>query len=362
MYGPGDQPNPPAPKASAGPPRSAHPTPPHPGHQRGSVPKIHARPASGSPAPPTHPTTPPSSATGSHGVPRVGASPGVSPTRLPIPPGYLRLYKQAAGQAGIDWAILAAIGSIETDHGRSTLPGVHDGLNDFGCCAGPMQFNLMNGHPSTWETYATDGDGDGHASPYVPADAIASAARKLVADGAPGDYRRALLRYNNDPAYVEAVLQRAAWYRATGGEGEYAWPLAVDAQVIGVPGQGTHTLGNWQSDNAVDLAVPVGTPVHAVCDGVVESRLGFTAGGFDSSSRFGGLKLTLDCGVNRFWYGHLSAYTVGIVGGTPVKRGQEIGRSGAANGVPHLHLGAELGDPRDLFGIGSDLSGGATQR
>ena len=280
-------------------------------------------------------------------------NPGVFPDGLSIPPDYLRLYRRAAAHAGIDWAILAAIGSIETDHGRSPLPGVRDGLNRAGCCAGPMQFNLTNGHPSTWETYATDGDGDGRLNPYSPADAIASAARKLVADGAPGDYRTALLRYNNDPAYVDAVLRRAAWYRLTSGGGPYAWPLGTaSVQIIGVPGVGTHTLGNWQSDNAVDLGVPVGTSVHAVCGGVIGPGLGPSSGGLDPASRFSGLRLTLDCGANRFWYGHLSSYAPGIAAGVVVIRGQEIGRSGAANGVPHLHLASERGDPRELLRIG----------
>jgi hypothetical protein len=43
------------------------------------------------------------------------------------------------------------------------------------------------------------------------------------------------------------------------GRGGYAYPLARRGKIIGTPYTGTHTLGNWQSDNAVDIAVPVGT-------------------------------------------------------------------------------------------------------
>jgi hypothetical protein len=32
---------------------------------------------------------------------------------------------------------------------------VRSGINLAGCCAGPMQFNLTNGPPSTWDTWAT---------------------------------------------------------------------------------------------------------------------------------------------------------------------------------------------------------------
>src|ERR1051326_8171750 len=45
-----------------------------------------------------------------------------------IPPAYLTLYKSAAQTCpGLPWAILAGIGKVESDHGRSTAPGVHSG-------------------------------------------------------------------------------------------------------------------------------------------------------------------------------------------------------------------------------------------
>ena len=62
----------------------------------------------------------------------------------------------------VPWPVLAAIGSIETDHGRSRAPGVRSGVNRHGCCAGPMQFNTRDGPPSTWEHYGVDGNDDGN--------------------------------------------------------------------------------------------------------------------------------------------------------------------------------------------------------
>lgn len=280
----------------------------------------------------------------------------VGPLPPPIPDTYLPLYREAAKAAGVRWSLLAAIGSVESDHGRSTAPGVRSGLNFANCCAGPMQFNVANGTPSTWDTYAVDADGDGSASPYTPADAIHAAATKLVADGALEDEHRALLRYNNSEEYVQEVLRRASAYQAMYPSGSYAPPVTDAAfSVIGVPGQGTHTLGNWQSDNAIDVSVPHGTPLRAVCSGRIGGRLGSTSGGMSTASRFGGLKLTLDCGAegagNSFWYGHLSAYAPGIAVGRDVERGQIIGLSGTANGVPHLHLGARFGDPRIVLPV-----------
>src|SRR5918995_1676564 len=82
---------------------------------------------------------------------------GASDTALAdIPPAYLARYVTAAGTCpALTWQVLAAIGKIESDHGRSSAPGVRTGINRAGCCAGPMQFNLTNGPPSTWDTWGT---------------------------------------------------------------------------------------------------------------------------------------------------------------------------------------------------------------
>lgn len=125
--------------------------------------------------------------------------------------------------------------------------------------------------------------------------------------------------------------------RATGGQ----------EKLIGTPHSGTHTLGNWQSDNAVDLSVPEGTPIFALEDGTIGSRFGSLGKG----GRFAGLRMTLQGAGNSYYYAHLSQYAPGIKPGARVRRGQVIGYSGTANGVPHLHLGVERGDPRAILGM-----------
>jgi hypothetical protein len=123
-----------------------------------------------------------------------------------IPPSYFALYRDAATAAGLDWAILAAIGSVETDHGRSVAQGVRSGVNANGCCAGPMQFSVI-GRPSTWDSYGAGGN------VYDPADAIPAAARYLKASGAPGNYHAAILAYNHSEAYYATVTSKARAYR-----------------------------------------------------------------------------------------------------------------------------------------------------
>ena len=131
-----------------------------------------------------------------------------------IPRRYLALYQRTGagqtwqtrdGRRYAAWAVLAGIGKVESDHGRSRAPGVRSGVNRFGCCAGPMQFNLRNGPPSTWDAY-------GKGSPYRPEHAIPAARRLLVANGARRDLSSAIWNYNHSSAYVAEVKALARRY------------------------------------------------------------------------------------------------------------------------------------------------------
>lgn len=126
-----------------------------------------------------------------------------------------------------------------------------------------------------------------------------------------------------------------------------SYPLGATGDLIGTPGVGTHTLGNWQSDNAVDLGVPEGTPVRAVVDGEIGSQIG----SLGSGGQFAGLRVYVNGGGNSYYYAHLSK--LAVKAGQKVKKGDIIGYSGSANGVAHLHLASQNGDPRDLIGGGA---------
>jgi hypothetical protein len=128
-----------------------------------------------------------------------------------IPADYLTWYIGAAGTCqGLPWAVLAGIGKVESDHGRSDLPGVHAGANAAGA-EGPMQFL-----PGTFDQFAVDADPGLPVNPYDPSDAIYTAARMLCADGARGGspvgIDQAIFAYNHAGWYVSAVLSWAARY------------------------------------------------------------------------------------------------------------------------------------------------------
>lgn len=139
-----------------------------------------------------------------------------------IPPKYLELYKKFGKQIGVQWNILAGVGKRETDHGRSTMPGVQSGTNEAGA-AGPMQFLISTWGgkaqikmDSTFSGYASDGDGDGIGDIYNPADAILGAAKMLKRNGAPENVRRALFVYNRAWWYVDQVIEIARKYAKNG--------------------------------------------------------------------------------------------------------------------------------------------------
>jgi membrane-bound lytic murein transglycosylase B len=128
-----------------------------------------------------------------------------------IPRGYLRLYCQAGARYRLPWPMLAAVGKVESDHGRVRLPGVRSGSNWAGAC-GPMQIGCVPGSKAgnSWARY-------GRGRPYNPAAAIPAAARYLVDHGARRNLDRAIYAYNHSRAYVAKVKQLARRYAARGG-------------------------------------------------------------------------------------------------------------------------------------------------
>ena len=94
----------------------------------------------------------------------------------------------------------------------------------------------------------------------------------------------------------------------------------------------------WQSHDGVDLAAPVGTPVHAAARGTV------TFAGRETG--YGKVIKLQNPPPYSTVYAHLSRFAKGIRSGGTVKRGQVIGyvgKTGWATG-PHLHYEVHVDD------------------
>jgi cell wall-associated NlpC family hydrolase len=123
---------------------------------------------------------------------------------------------------------------------------VHSNANAFGA-AGPMQIGIGGAAGNQWggapahpasehvSGVATDENGDGVASVYDPADAIAGAARYLVQHGVLDNVASAIFAYNHLESYVQDVLGWASTY-AKGGYS--VTPVTVDNAPSCLPGVG----------------------------------------------------------------------------------------------------------------------------
>lgn len=151
--------------------------------------------------------------------------------RASVEAGFLPIYREAEETFGVSWRLLASIHRQETAF--SSVPSTYHGLNAFGCCAGPMQFNVTNGPPSTWARYRQSfrlGDRPRryphptrhHPSIYDDFDAIMAAGALLRDSGAGpaldgGAWSAAYAYYGHDTFgthYASQVLGRAAgWER-----------------------------------------------------------------------------------------------------------------------------------------------------
>jgi cell wall-associated NlpC family hydrolase len=155
--------------------------------------------------------------TGAVGQPAAGAK------AKTIPANYLFWYQKVGRQYGVPWTILAGIGTVESDNGRTLLPGVHSGANAFGA-AGPMQIGIGGAAGNVWggapvhpasqvvSGVATDEDGGPTASVYDPADAIAGAAKYLLEFQVQTNPAGAIFAYNHLQSYVQSVLYYASAY------------------------------------------------------------------------------------------------------------------------------------------------------
>jgi len=142
----------------------------------------------------------------------------------------------------LSWQLVAAIGRVESDHGRTNgntldtqgvakpgifgLPlngadgtsrisdtdaGQYDADGTWDRAVGPMQFI-----PSTWSVVGVDADGDGQRNPQDVDDSALATAVYLCSGGddlgtTPGQ-RAAVYRYNHSESYVDLVLSIMAAY------------------------------------------------------------------------------------------------------------------------------------------------------
>ncbi len=255
-----------------------------------------------------------------------------------IPPDYLALYQDAARRFGLDWPVLAAVGRIESNHGRAGCSPNAAGAR------GPMQFL-----PATFVHAASLA---GLADPDIcdPADAIPAAAAYLRSNGAPRDWQRALFRYNPADWYPSLVLRQAARY---GYGSRVVWPLDGGriSQDFGPTSFSGEPARCWRGvcydhfHDGLDIAAPVGTPVRALAAGRVVLAGRVADGAVVVIIDHGG-------GVESL-YGHLEP-ALGVRDGQSVSAGDRLGSIGLTGQTTGAHLHLEIvvsGEPIDPIDV-----------
>lgn len=197
----------------------------------------------------------------------------------------------------LPWQLVAAIGRVESDHGRAdgnsldaqgvaqpgifgrALDGTHgtsriadtdagqyDADAQWDRAVGPMQFI-----PSTWSVVGVDADGDGQRNPQDIDDAALATAVYLCSGDddlstTPGQ-RASVYRYNHSTSYVDLVLSVMQAYL----DGEFtSMPNGVTSAGYLVPDSTPaqpvrstkHHHGNGQPDSSTDQTTPTEEPTQ----------------------------------------------------------------------------------------------------
>jgi membrane-bound lytic murein transglycosylase B len=174
---------------------------------------------------------------------RTAAATGIPQLALLAYAGAVIRSEEAFPGCSLGWNTIAAIGFIESDHGRYggaqvgddfravpeifgvvldggdtlNIPdsdgGAVDGISDYDRAVGPMQLI-----PQTWASFPSDGNGDGIPDPHNIADAAIAAANYLCRAVAgdmsnPDGWRTGIAAYNTATSYAGKIAEAANRYR-----------------------------------------------------------------------------------------------------------------------------------------------------
>jgi murein DD-endopeptidase MepM/ murein hydrolase activator NlpD len=119
---------------------------------------------------------------------------------------------------------------------------------------------------------------------------------------------------------------------------------------------GERTHNSPDSEYAIDIAMPVGTPVHAVRAGIVmDVEEDFNTGGTDLEKygeKANHVRILHDDGTMAL-YAHLDLASVNVRPGSRIRAGQKIARSGNTgfSSGPHLHLAIQQNTGMKLISV-----------
>ena len=158
-------------------------------------------------------------------------------------------------------------------------------------------------------------------------------ARLGAARTALADARGKLARAQRASAAASFTPAAASLLAAPSYSSGYVFPVG------GGPGEvsASHTHHDYP---AVDIAAPLGAPVYALADGVVQRA-------WSDPDPACGIGFTMQAADGQAWtYCHLAVLDAGVAAGATLSAGQEVGLVGATGDAtgPHLHLQLQPAD------------------
>ena len=243
--------------------------------------------------------------------------------------------KDAIGKA---WNAIASIAKAPINFAVETIlnNGILKAINTVRSWFGATDEWKIPWPPSDWNSFAVGGY-TGPGGKYTPAGVVHAGEfvftkEQVGAAGGPGAFYRLAAMLGNGYAAGGLVSPLDQWVLSQGYKGAL--------------------------HNGIDMAAPMGTPIHAPGDGVV-SFAGWGFGGL------GGNEMHIDHPNGlQTWLAHQSAFAVGQ--GAQVRQGQTVGyvgMTGLASG-PHLHYMVLNGgwpnfvDPTPFLTGGGEAPGG----
>ncbi|MCL6593759.1 MAG: M23 family metallopeptidase [Alicyclobacillus sp.] len=260
----------------------------------------------------------------------------------------LPLYQQAAAHSGVPWSVLAAVDRY-AELTKSPAARAEHPFYGFAfervAWAGMDNPNALDVNPTTIRLFnglGRDGNGDGLAAPWDPADRIPVLAEWLDELSGEGDVEAAVWTLFQDPVAMDRVFHFAKIFARFGMDPKgHCFPVAKRFRYTV-----KHTFGAGRSwggrriHEGVDIFAPYGTPVLACTTGYVE-LMGW--------NKYGGWRVGIrDVNNVYYYYAHLSSFAKGLKQGDIVQPGEVIGYVGSTGygppGTsgkfpPHLHFG-----------------------
>jgi len=264
--------------------------------------------------------------------------------------GYCHMQKinVIAGQKVQKGEVIGISGGGPNDPGKGRSDGrhLHFTLRKDGQVVDPMNFIGKEGIVMTGSTPESSSKASEDAYDY------ATSKNKSTTSSSP-KYAEVVGTVTSAEGMNEEIQEILKLYDIILKEASSASSELFGGNNVKIPVDGAHAgQSGWQSNNAWDIAAPVGTPVYALADGVAQtfSDYGREVRATQGKKLYGqSFTVKSDGGLPSIYYTHLEGSPV--TKGATIKCGQFLGyiMDFPNSSYDHVHIGVETGNIRQFL-------------